>query len=116
MAFTRRSAMGLERIVTVGAEHPSLSGHFPGHPVVPGVVMLGEIMNVIREMANEDLEFVGMPSVKFMSPLKPGESLKITLKHQGDGAMEFTCATASRSIASGCLRYRIVPIDPPGDS
>ena len=108
--------MGLERIVIVGAEHPSLTGHFPGHPVVPGVVMLGEIMNIIREMANENLEFVGVPSVKFMSPLKPEESLRITLKHQGDGAMEFTCATASRSIASGCLQYRIVPVNPSGDS
>jgi 3-hydroxymyristoyl/3-hydroxydecanoyl-(acyl carrier protein) dehydratase len=108
--------MGLERIVTVDTEHPSLSGHFPGHPVVPGVVMLGEIMNAIREIANENLEFVAMPSVKFMSPLKPGEPLRITLKHQSDGAMEFTCATASRSIANGCLRYRIVPIDSPVDS
>ena len=37
--------MGPERIVTIGADHPSLAGHFPGHPVVPGVVMLGEVMN-----------------------------------------------------------------------
>ena len=108
--------MGPERIVTVDAEHPALPGHFPGHPVVPGVVMLGEIMNAIREMAHEELEFVGMPSVKFMSPLKPGESLRITLTNRGDGAMEFTCATATRSIASGCLQYRNVLSDPTGDS
>jgi 3-hydroxymyristoyl/3-hydroxydecanoyl-(acyl carrier protein) dehydratase len=108
--------MRSERIVTVDAEHPALPGHFPGHHVVPGVVMLGEIMNAIREMADEELEFVGMPSVKFMSPLKPGESLRITLTNRGDGAMEFTCATATRSIASGCLQYRNVHGDPTGDS
>jgi len=108
--------MGTERIVTIGADHPSLAGHFPSHPVVPGVVMLGEIMNAIREMAKEHIEFVGMPSAKFMSPLNPEEPLTIKLDQQGDGATEFTCTTGSRLIASGCLRYRIVADDSTGDS
>jgi 3-hydroxyacyl-[acyl-carrier-protein] dehydratase len=108
--------MGPERLVTIGANHPSLAGHFPGHPVVPGVVMLGEIMNAIREMAQEKIEFVGMPSAKFMSPLNPGEALTIRLDQQGDGATEFTCTTGSRLIASGCLRYRIVAGASTGDS
>ena len=108
--------MGPERIVTISADHPSLAGHFPGHPVVPGVVMLGEIMNAIRDMAKENIEFVGLPSAKFMSPLNPGEPLTIRLNQQGDGATEFTCTTGSRLIASGRLRYRIVTDDSTGDS
>ena len=108
--------MGHERIVTIGANHPSLAGHFPGHPVVPGVIMLGEIMNAIREMAKEKIEFVGMPSAKVMSPLNPGEPLTIRLDQQGDGATEFTCTTGSRLITSGCLRYRIVADASTGDS
>ncbi|HEX7092910.1 MAG TPA: hypothetical protein VF205_04465 [Nitrospiraceae bacterium] len=107
--------MGTERIVTIGADHPSLAGHFPGHPVVPGVVMLGEIMSAIRETAKEHIEFVGMTSAKFMSPLNPGEPLTIKLDQQGDGAMEFTCITGSRLIATGCLRYRVVADDSTGD-
>ena len=108
--------MGTEWIVTIGANHPSLAGHFPGHPVVPGVVMLGEIMNAIREMAKENIEFVGMPSAKFLSPLTPGETLTIRLDQQADGTMEFTCTTGSRVITSGCLRYRIVADASTGDS
>lgn len=107
--------MGPERTLTIGADHPSLAGHFPGHPVVPGVVMLGEIMNAIREIAKENIEFVGMPSAKFISPLNPGEPLTIKLDQQGDGATEFTCTTGSRLIASGCLRYRVVAVDSTGD-
>jgi 3-hydroxymyristoyl/3-hydroxydecanoyl-(acyl carrier protein) dehydratase len=84
--------------------------------VVPGVVILGEIMNAIREVAKEKIKFVGMPSAKFLSPLDPGEPLTIRLDQQGDGATEFTCATGSRLIASGCLRYRIVADDSTGDS
>jgi 3-hydroxymyristoyl/3-hydroxydecanoyl-(acyl carrier protein) dehydratase len=108
--------MGTEIIVTIGADHPSLAGHFPDHPVVPGVVMLGEIMNAIRKMAKVNIAFVGMPSAKFMSPLNPGEPLTISLEQQGDGATEFICTTGSRLIASGCLRYRIVADDSTGDS
>ena len=104
-----------EWIITMGKNHPSLAGHFPGHPVVPGVVMLGEIMNAIREIAKEKIEFVGMPSAKVMSPLKPGEPLTIRLDQPGDGATEFTCTTGSRLIASGCLRYRVVADDSTGD-
>ena len=108
--------MGSERTVTIGADHPSLAGHFPGHPVVPGVVMLGEVMTAIRETAKEYIEFVGVPSAKFISTLNPGEPLTIRLDQQGDGAMEFTCTAGSRLIASGCLRYRIVADDSTGDS
>ena len=108
--------MESERIVTIGADHPSLAGHFPGHPVVPGVVMLGEIMNAVREMTKKHIEFVGMPTAKFLSPLNPGEPLTIRIDQQGDGTMEFTCTTGPRLIASGCLQYRIIADDSSGDS
>ena len=108
--------MGPDRIVTIDANHPSLAGHFPGHPVVPGVVMLGEIMRAIREMAKETIEFVGMPSAKFLSPLIPGEPFTITLDQQDDEATAFTCTTGSRLIANGCLRYRIVADGSMGDA
>lgn len=108
--------MGPERIVTIGADHPSLAGHFPGHPVVPGVVMLGEIMKAVRETTTENIEFVGMPSAKFLSPLNPGEPLRIRLDQQGDGTTAFTCTTGSRLIASGSLHYHIVADESMGDS
>jgi 3-hydroxyacyl-[acyl-carrier-protein] dehydratase len=109
--------VGCERIVTIGMDHPSLAGHFPGHPVVPGVVMVGEIMKIIREMAKEHIEFVGMPSAKFLSPLNPEDPLTIRIDQQGDGKMEFTCTTGPQLIASGCLQYRIIIADDsPGDS
>jgi 3-hydroxyacyl-[acyl-carrier-protein] dehydratase len=108
--------MGPEWVVTISEDHPSLAGHFPGYPVVPGVVMLGEITNAIREMSKENIEFVSMPSAKFLSPLNPGEPLTIRLDQQTDGTTEFTCTTGSRLIASGSLRYRIVADDSTGDS
>jgi len=66
-------------------------------------------------MVKEHIEFIGMPSAKFMSPLNPGEPLTIRLDQQGDGTTEFTCTTGSRLIANGYLRYRIVADDSTGD-
>jgi 3-hydroxymyristoyl/3-hydroxydecanoyl-(acyl carrier protein) dehydratase len=111
-----RIGMGTEWQVTISEGHPSLAGHFPGHPVIPGVVMLGEVMNVIRQATGQNIEFVGMPAAKFLSPLNPGETLTVRLDQQADGTMEFTCTTGSRLITSGCLQYRIVADASTGDS
>ena len=99
--------MNPEWTVTLGENHPSLAGHFPGHPVIPGVLMLGEVMNVIRRAATENIEFVAMPSAKFLAPLHPGESLTIRLDQQSGCTTEFICTAGSRVIATGCVQYRM---------
>jgi 3-hydroxyacyl-[acyl-carrier-protein] dehydratase len=111
-----RIGMGPERVVTISGDHPSLAGHFPGHPVVPGVVILGEIMNAILRNAHGTIEFVGLPSAKFMSPLGPGEPLTIRWDQKGDGATEFTCTTGFRLIARGLLHHRFIADNSAGGS
>jgi 3-hydroxyacyl-[acyl-carrier-protein] dehydratase len=107
--------MGSEWFVAIGVDHPSLAGHFPDYPVVPGVVVLGEIMNAFRKITKEkNMQFVGVPSVKFISPLTPGEFLRINIEQQGNDAIEFTCTTETRLIANGCLLYRILAEDTMG--
>ena len=32
----------------ISADHPSLPGHFPGHPIVPGVVLLDRVLEAIE--------------------------------------------------------------------
>jgi len=97
-----------EWTVTLGENHPSIAGHFPGHPVIPGVLMLGEVMNGIRRAVRENIEFVAMPSAKFLAPLHPGESLTIRLDPQSGCTTEFICTAGSRVIAMGCVRYTII--------
>jgi len=61
------------------ADHPSLPGHFPGRPVVPGVVVLDRVIDVI-EAAHGPLGAMRLPQVKFVQPLLPGEVADITIE------------------------------------
>ena len=61
--------------------HPSLAGHFPGNPVVPGVVVLERVVEAI-EAGHGPLAALRLPQVKFVQPLLPGETARIVL----DGA------------------------------
>ena len=62
-------------------DHPSLPGHFPGRPLVPGVVLLDRVVAAIAA-AQGPLGPLRLPQVKFMQPLLPGEQACVEL----DGA------------------------------
>lgn len=64
---------------TISPDHPSLPGHFPGRPVVPGVVVLEQVIEAI-EAAHGPLGALRLPQVKFLQPLLPGEAATVLLE------------------------------------
>jgi len=87
----------------VPAHHPALAGHFPGMPIVPGVVLLDEAMYVILEAQNKPLQGWKIGSAKFLSPLGPGASVVIEYETQESGAIHFHILEGDRRIATGSL-------------
>ena len=84
---------------TIHADHPSLPGHFPGRPVVPGVVVLDRVLDAI-EAAHGPLGPLRLPQVKFVQPLLPEEVADIAL--EGDGTRwKFRVTRDGQAIASG---------------
>lgn len=62
----------------IAADHPALPGHFPGHPIVPGVVILDHVLAAI-ESVQGPLAGLRLPQVKFVQPLLPGQVARIEL-------------------------------------
>ena len=60
------------RQFTVAATHPSLEGHFPGRPIVPGVVLLDEILAIVAPGGA-----AALPVVRFVRPVRPGETVEV---------------------------------------
>ena len=63
----------------IPVEHPSLPGHFPGQPIVPGVVLLDLVIGAI-EASHGVLPPLRLPQVKFLRPLLPGQPARIELQ------------------------------------
>lgn len=64
--------------ITLPREHPSYAGHFPGQPVLPGVVLLAEVLELLLREAPRLLgEQAQLGAVKFLAPLRPGAGMEI---------------------------------------
>jgi len=91
---------------TISPRHASLAGHFPGNPLVPGVVILDEVMSSIRRQI-DNVEICSLPAVKFLSPLLPGNEVTVTLEKKQTALLDFTCHAADRLICSGQVRIHV---------
>ena len=59
---------------SIPADHPCLPGHFPGHPLVPGVVVLEQVLLAAAAEHGQALSHLRLPQVKFLAPLCPGRA------------------------------------------
>jgi 3-hydroxyacyl-[acyl-carrier-protein] dehydratase len=89
----------------IAADHPAAAGHFPGNPIVPGAVILDEVIAVIA--AARSTETFEVVSAKFLSKVRPGERLVIRWDETQEGEIRFTCSAGSpdRQVAAGTLRF-----------
>ena len=74
-----KSATGIKNITMM---EPQFLGHFPGHPIMPGVLILeamaqvgGVAMLYPEEHRGKIALFGGMNKVKFKRPVVPGDQL-----------------------------------------
>jgi 3-hydroxyacyl-[acyl-carrier-protein] dehydratase len=67
----------------IAAEHPALPGHFPGRPIVPGVVLLDCVVNAAEAWLERTLVVGALRHAKFTSMLLPEETAALELQAAG---------------------------------
>src|SRR5437870_11921313 len=99
--------MNFEVRRVIDADHPSLLGHFPGMPVVPGVLILDEILAALTEW-REDSRLSAIRVVKFLAPLKPEQPFTICVSGgcNAGGEVDFACRVEGHVIVEGRLQVR----------
>ena len=82
----------------VPLDHPSLAGHFPGRPVVPGVVLLDEVLSLL---VGSPAGPVRLASVRFTSPVLPGQEVAVEWSEAPGGRRDFVCRVGKRDVLRG---------------
>ena len=64
---------------SIPPDHPSLPGHFPGRPIVPGVVLLDRVVALLEAELGTPAAGLRLAQAKFLQPLLPGELARVEL-------------------------------------
>lgn len=85
-------------MVSFAPDHPVFSGHFPGRPIVPGVLLLDTMLRRIE--SDTGLAIAGIAAAKFLSPAVPGDLLELHYE-VAQAAIHFEIRSGVRKIAIG---------------
>ncbi|MEO8485927.1 MAG: AMP-binding protein [Betaproteobacteria bacterium] len=91
----------IARELVVDADHPSLAGHFPGHPVVPAVLLLAQVEAALRDRG---LRVVACRHVKFIAPVLPAQTYALDVSLGDLDAVKFTLRLPAGVAVIGTLR------------
>ncbi|KAB0266499.1 3-hydroxyacyl-ACP dehydratase FabZ family protein [Microvirga brassicacearum] len=118
-----RDAQRIEATSTVPMESPVFEGHFPGHPLVPGVLLTEAMAQASGYLVLGMMNFTHMPflmavdKARFRTFVGPGTVLTVTaqLEHEGSGyaVTKAKILVEGKPICDAELRFRIMPF-PPG--
>lgn len=114
-----RAAGRIEARALVPEASPVFEGHFPGHPLVPGVLLTETMAQASGYLVLAHLDFAQMPflmavdKARFRSFVGPGAALDITasLEHDGSGYAVTKAAIRheGKALCDAELRFRTMP-------
>ena len=116
-----------ERIVAiknVTINEPFFTGHFPGYPIMPGVLVVEAmaqaggvlLMSAIPDPDTKLLFFAGIEKARFRQPVVPGDQLRIEVDvkawRMNAGRMDGKAFVGSKRVAEASISCVVVPRKP----
>ena len=95
------TAMTYTTTLRIQADHPSLPGHFPGQPIVPGVILLEAVADALRSWLGQRLAQV--IEAKFIAPLLPEQVAELSLNGNSE-RVRFEIRREGECLARGIVR------------
>lgn len=85
----------------IAADHPTGAGHFPGNPIIPGALLLAEVLRCIERAEGLCFTSCNVKAAKFLHPARPGDTVEIEYARSAQGTIEFQCVVAGIRVLSG---------------
>jgi 3-hydroxyacyl-[acyl-carrier-protein] dehydratase len=95
--------MGNITTLSIPAQHRAFDGHFPGAPILPGVVLLDETLRAVQRAGGFSGHRWRVATAKFLQPVRPGEPLTLEHEQLANGSIRFAIRSDERPVANGTL-------------
>ena len=97
------TADGLRWTFQVPVDLPFFDGHFPGHPILPGVVALGWMLAAAERFLARPVEAAELLNVKFQVVIPPGAELELTVTPRAGGRLQAAVRSGAGIHASALI-------------
>lgn len=94
----------------IPADHPAYAGHFPGQPILPGVVLLDAALHALARLQGGTAAGQ-IKSAKFLRPVMPGEPLTLHYTLLPGGDFRFEIRSAAHAVANGAVSFTHAPAE-----